>query len=112
MEALRLLQQTIQLPHLAESGPCPPFCGDDGLDLFPKRYQPLRVRREIVECVSGHLLHGESEDEDANASVTYIRCSMKRSEVHQESPRRDFFICVVARDGFFEDRLQHVILRL
>ena len=49
VEALRLAQEAVDLPHLAHRSLCPPLCRGDGLYLLPEGQDVLRVGGEVVQ---------------------------------------------------------------
>ena len=54
-EPQRLLEEAVELAHLADRRLAPPLSGDDALDLLPEGRDVLRVRREVVQRVRERL---------------------------------------------------------
>lgn len=52
---MRLLEETIDLPHLPERWLGPPFSSDDRRDLVPERLGVLGMCSEIVQSVGQGL---------------------------------------------------------
>jgi hypothetical protein len=54
-DALALLEEAIDLPHLAHCNLRPSILLNDILNLLTKRLDVLRIRRKIKECLSEKL---------------------------------------------------------
>ena len=55
VEAERLAQEAVELPHAAQCGACPAICGNARLRLFPERGREVGVCGDVVERVGGDL---------------------------------------------------------